>query len=93
MPEGQKADPNGRQLEVKAQRAPRLLVSEYFLPNLGESESRLRKTIVTNNGQRPLLVGTVPRVDRALQPWIELENGNDQHNRNRKTTLFIVFNR
>ena len=32
MPEGQKAGPKGRQLEVGAQRAPRLLVSQYF-PN------------------------------------------------------------
>ena len=31
MPEGQKAGPKGRQLEVGAQRAPRLLVKNIFL--------------------------------------------------------------
>ena len=31
MPEGQKAGPKGRQLEVGAQRAPRLLVVSYLV--------------------------------------------------------------
>ena len=30
MPEGQKAGPKGRQIEVGAQRAPRLLVLQYY---------------------------------------------------------------
>ena len=55
MPEGQKAGPKGRQLEVGAQRAPRLLVSHNCLTICSDGQKtvrRVRQKNLTNGGVR-----------------------------------------
>ena len=46
MPEGQKAGQKGRQLDVGAQRAPRLLVNKYFDPSNIISTCRGEESLV-----------------------------------------------